>query len=197
MRIALTLPPARVRAYFGYADEPDFPPRASIAPSEPIAVVSAPPFARRLARRFHLVRWGFLPGFVKDPESFPLLASARAETLAQKPSFAAAFRRRRCLVPADGFYPRRTPGPLIRAADGGPLALAGLYETYLHVNGSEIDTACLVTTAANALVAQFAGRMPAIVPRAAFAAWLDCDTTALAAALALLRPADEALLQVA
>ena len=194
---ALTSPPDVVRAHFGYRDQPEFPPRARIAPTEPIAIVVARPFTGGGDRRFLLARWGFLPGFVKDPESFPLIVNARAESVVDKPSFAAAFKRRRCLAPADGFYvgagERRH---LAAAADRAPLGLAALYETYLDRNGGEIDTACLLTTGANATLAPLAERMPVIVPRSAFSAWLDCETTPLGEASALLRPAPEALLRL-
>ncbi len=203
VRYTLTSPPEIVRAYFGYEERPEFPPRSLIAPTEPIAVVTGREFTRGKERNFRLVRWGFLPGFAQDPQTFPLIVNARAEGLLEKASFSAAFRRRRCLAPADGFYARRAPQRaqpggsfLIKARDGAPLGLAALYETYLDPNGSEIDTACIVTTRANALMSGVGDRMPAILPRAAFSAWLDHETTPLNAALALLRPAPEALLQL-
>ena len=194
VRFALTLTPAAMRDQFGYADEPEFPPREDIAPEEPIALVLARPFTRAAERSFLLARWGLLPSFVREPP--PLIINARAETILDKPSFAPAFRRRRCLVPASGFYlfagRRRW---FVAAADGAPLGLAGLHEPYLHRNGSELDTACIVTTEANAALARIGERMPVIIPPAAFALWLDHETTPLAAALALLRPAPEAGLQ--
>ena len=199
-RFALTLPPPVWREYFGYLDEPDFPPRAAIAPTEPIAVVTAREFSHGRERRFRLMRWGFLPGFAKDPASFPLIINARAETLLEKPSFRAAFKRRRCLIPADGYYvwrdgPKRTKQAyLIQTVDRGPLALAGLYETYLDASGGEIDTACIITTSANAEVAQWSARMPVIAPRAALTDWLDCEAPP-DAALALLARAPANLLR--
>lgn len=196
-RFALTSPPETVRAFFGYGDRPEFPPRAEIAPTEPIAVVCARAFTHGADRRFLLMRWGFLPGFVKDPQHFPLIVNARAEGVLERPSFAAAFKRRRCLAPADGFYAGSSPKRFVAAADGGPLGLAGLYETYLDHTGGELDGACLITTSANATLAPFSERMPVIVPRSAFSAWLDHETTPLSAALALLRPAPEGLLRLA
>ncbi len=194
---ALTSPPDTVRACFGYGDEADFPPREEILPTEPIALVVARAFSRGEGRGFMLARWGFLPGFVKDPGSFPLIVNARSEGILDKPSFSAAFKRRRCLAPADGFPvgsgERRH---LAAAADGAPFGLAALYETYLDRNGSEIDTACLLTTVANATLAPFGERMPVIVPRSAFSAWLDHETTPLSAAAALLRPAPDDYLQL-
>jgi putative SOS response-associated peptidase YedK len=191
---ALTSQPETVRAYFGYRARPDFPPRAEIAPTEPIAIVCARAFTRGEDRRFLLVRWGFLPGFVKDPETFPLIVNARAESVLDRPSFVAAFKRRRCLAPADGFYAGSRPRRYLTAADGAPFGLAGLYETYIDANGGEIDGACVLTTSADPTLAALAKRMPVIVPRSAFSAWLD-EATPLDDTLALLRPAPEGLLQ--
>ncbi len=106
-RFALTATPQDVKALFGYADTPNFPPRETIAPTEPIGVVVD---AGGGARRFALMRWGFLPAWVKDPAEFPLFYNARGETLAEKPAFRSAIRRRRCLVPATGFYEWRRTG---------------------------------------------------------------------------------------
>ena len=196
VRFALTLTPAATREVFGYAEAPDFPPRAEILPEEPIALVVARPFTRAAERHFMLARWGLLPQFAREP--LPLIVNARAETILDKPSFAPAFRRRRCLVPASGFYMfagrRRW---FVSDADGAPLGLAGLHEPYMHPNGSEVDTACIVTTSANAALSGLSDRMPVIIPRADFALWLDHETTPLSDALALLRPAPEVGLQAA
>ena len=205
-RYAITLPPEAVRAYFAFAEQPNFPPRYNIAPTQPIPVVLADPRSAGGARHFILMRWGFLPGFVKDPKGFPLIVNARAETIAEKPSFRAALRRRRCLVIADAFYEwrkdpgaggRRQPGKrpyLVRRTSGEPMGFAGLYETWSDPSGGEIDTACIVTTAANRLVGQLHDRMPAILEPDVFAAWLDVDGVDAARALALVKPApDEAL----
>jgi putative SOS response-associated peptidase YedK len=204
-RYAITLPPEAVRAFFDYIDRPNFPPRYNIAPTQPIPIVVAEPHSGGERRRFMLARWGFLPGFVKDPATFPLLINARAETLADKPSFRAAFKRRRCLVIADGFYEWRRAGAakasarrpyLIRQVNGGPMGFAGLFETWSEPGGGEIDTACIVTTTANRLMAQVHDRMPAIIPRDRFAAWLDADGVEPQEAADLLRPAPEAMLEL-
>ena len=193
-RFALTHAPRLLREKFGYPETPEFPPRYNIAPTQPVALVAGAPFTRGTQRQFLLARWGLLPAFVKEP--FPLLLNARAETLMERPSFTPAFRRRRCLVPASGFYLFVDRQPyFVAPVDGAPLAFAGLYETYLHANGSEIDTVCIVTTAANALLSALGERMPAILPAEAFPLWLDHETTKLETAQDLLRPAPEALLQ--
>ncbi len=207
-RYAITLPPEAVRAYFAYSENPHFPPRYNIAPTQPIPIVVADPHSAGAVRHFLLVRWGFLPGFVKDPKDFPLIVNARAESLAGKQSFRAALKRRRCLVIADGFYEWRKDAPsggrragakrpyLVRRASGEPMGFAGLYETWSDRSGGEIDTACIVTTAANELIAHLHDRMPAILEPGAFAAWLDVDGVDAERALALLEPAPEPALEL-
>ena len=207
-RYAITLPPEAVRSYFAFVERPDFPPRYNIAPTQPIPVVAADPPMRGGSRHFILMRWGFLPSFVKDPKDFPLIVNARAETLADRPSFRAALKRRRCLVIADGFYQwrreagmdgREHPPPrpyLVRRTSGEPIGFAGLYETWSDPSGGEIDTACIVTTAANRLAGLLNDRMPAILEPDAFAAWLDVDGVGAARALALVEPAPEEALEL-
>src|SRR5581483_1340130 len=126
-RYAVTSSPEAIRALFRYAELPNFPPRYNVAPTQPIAVV-------RLVngeRHFALVRWGLLPPWVKDPKNFSLLINARAETVLDKPAYKNAMKRRRCLVPADGFYEWRRAGDrkqpfFVRKKGGGPVAFAGL-----------------------------------------------------------------------
>ncbi len=203
-RYALTSAPEAIRKLFGYADTPNFPPRYNIAPTQPIALVVAARGESGPVRRFMLARWGFVPGFVKDPRDFPLLINARAETVAAKPSFRNAMKRRRCLVPADAYYEwlkvpaggRITRKPyLFRRADGAPMALAGLWETYAGADGAEIDTACILTTNASRATAAIHDRMPAIVEPKDFPAWLDCDGLGAEEAAALLKPAAEDALE--
>jgi putative SOS response-associated peptidase YedK len=90
-RYAITLPPDTYREFFGYPEQPNFPPRYNVAPTQPVPVV----LHDRGERHFRLVRWGFLPGWVKDPKEFPLVINARGETLETKPTFKAALKRRR------------------------------------------------------------------------------------------------------
>ena len=202
-RYAITLPPEAVRAFFNYVEQPNFPPRYNIAPTQPIPIVAAREHTAGTERHFRLVRWGFLPAFVKDAKTFPLIINARAEGIAEKPSFRAALKRRRCLVIADAFYEWRVVGPkqpkqpyLIRRIDRAPLGFAGLYETYMDATGGEIDSACIITTSANALMCHVHDRMPVMLPQEAFSAWLDNETTAPADALAMLRPAPEDILEL-
>ena len=127
-RYAVTTAPEAIRALFGYPEQPNFPPRYNVAPTQPIVIV-------RLMdgkRQFALVRWGLLPSWVKDPKNFTLLINARGELVIDKPAFSAAMKRRRCLVPADGFYEWKAVGTrkqpyYVRAKSGQPLAFAGLW----------------------------------------------------------------------
>jgi len=206
-RYAITLPPEAVRGFFAYSETPNFPPRYNIAPTQPIPVVTAERMSGGASRHFTLMRWGFLPGFVKDPKTFPLIVNARAEAIALKPSYRPALMRRRCLVIADGFYEWRKDGLkagrgaarrpyLVRRAGGEPMGFAGLYETWSDPTGGEIDTACIVTTAANRLVGLLHDRMPAILSPGDFSAWLDADGVEAQRALSLLKPAREEALEL-
>jgi putative SOS response-associated peptidase YedK len=203
-RYALISSPEVVRAHFDYVEKPEFPPRYNIAPTQPIAIVTAAPYTQGGKRHFGLARWGFLPSFVKDPANFSLLIHARAETLDHKVSFRNAVRRRRCLVIADGYYewlkPARRSGAerafLVRQPQGEPLGFAGLYETWCDPYGGEIDTACFATTAASRILAPVCDRMPAILERTDFGRWLDNDGVDAATAMTLLRPAAEDRLEL-
>ncbi len=195
-RYVITSPPAVIRALFGYPEQPNFPPRYNVAPTQPVPMVRLD----KGKRQFALVRWGFIPGWVKDPKSVSLLINARAESVLDKPAFRNAMRRRRCLVPADGFYDwREADGRkqvfFVRRKDGGPLAFAGLWETWTGPNGEELDTAAIVTTPASRTLSFIHGRMPAIVPPDAFELWLDCARVDAATAAALLVPARDDLLE--
>jgi putative SOS response-associated peptidase YedK len=195
-RYTLISAPEAIRALFRYAAQPNFPVRYNIAPSQPIATV-------RLAggtRQFALVRWGLLPSWVKDARSFALLINARGESVIDKPAFRNAMRRRRCLIPADGFYEwKRTNGKqpyYIRPAAGGPMAFAGLWETWIGPNGEEVETAAIVTTTANRTLAAIHDRMPVVVPPEAFDLWLDCAKVDAETAAALITPARDGILDV-
>jgi putative SOS response-associated peptidase YedK len=191
-RYAITLAPEAYREFFDYVERPDFPPRFNVAPTQPVPIV----VADRGGRHFLLVRWGFLPEWTKDPKDFPLLVNARGETLAAKPSFQAALKRRRCIFLADGFYEWRRQGDerlpfLIRRRDRAPLPMAGLWETYSDPSGGEIDTAAIVTTDANGVVSAIHDRMPVILSREGVAGWLDPTNEKVADATRLVRPCPE------
>ena len=197
-RYSLTSPPEAVRAYFRHQNEQVYPPRYNIAPTQPVGIVRIAESGRR---EFQLVRWGLIPPWVKDPRTFATLINARAETAAEKPSFRGAFRHKRCLVPADGFY--EWTGPvgakrphLIRPRAHGMMAFAGLFESWLGADGSEVDTMAILTVAANTTVAAVHDRMPAILPSEHFDTWLDCRNVDVRPASALLQPASGDLLEI-
>jgi len=194
--------PEAIRALFRYGEQPNFPPRYNIAPTQPIPIVRL----RDGKPSFALMRWGLLPAWVEEPKTFPLLINARGESVLDKPAFRNAIRRRRCLIPTDGFYEWQA-GPasgskqafFVRARRGehgaaAPLAFAGLWETWTGPNGEELDTAAIVTTAANRTLSAIHPRMPAFVAPEDFARWLDCDAVPAEEAATLIKPADEALL---
>lgn len=195
-RFALTLPPEAMRRLLRYPEQPNFPPRYNIAPTQPVAVVTLDADGRH----FGLMRWGFLPGWVRDPKAFPLVINVRAETMQEKTSFRAAFLRRRALMPADGFYEWQREGRqkkpfLFRRPDRGGFAFAALWERWNAPDGSEIDTVAMVTTMANGLMSALHHRSPVILDPADHARWLD-PATVPAEAAALCRPPPEDLLEM-
>jgi putative SOS response-associated peptidase YedK len=188
-RYVITSAPDALRQLFGYVELPNFPARYNVAPTQPVPVV----LQDHAARHFHLMRWGLLPAWVKDPKAFTLIINARAETIVDKPAFRNALRRRRCLLPADGYYEwqdvagRKQPF-LIRDVGGAPIAFAGVAETWMGPNGEELDTVAIVTTAAEETMRALHARVPVMIAPQDFAAWLDCSAVDVEAAMALLRP---------
>jgi len=186
-RFSLTTPTEGLRALFGFDELPNLPPRYNIAPTQDVAGV-------RLkgddgAPSFTLFRWGLIPSWAKDPSIGSRMINARAETIAEKPAFRAAFRRRRCLIPADGFYEweKLSDGgkqPWRVTLEGGvPFAFAGLWEDWLGADGSEVETCTIVTTDAAPSIAHVHHRMPVILDPADHALWLRGTTDEAAALL--------------
>lgn len=186
-RFSLTATPEEVQELFGLEEIEDFPPRYNIAPTQPILIIAGDRRRtegdNRTDRRALLARWGFLPGWVKDPAEFPLLINARSETAAEKASFRAAMRHRRVLIAASGFYEWHRPPKgsnekstpyWIKPKHGGIVAFGGLLETYMSADGAEIDTAAVLTTAANQMIARVHDRMPVVIRPEDFSRWLDC-----------------------
>lgn len=152
-------------------------PRYNIAPTQPVAAVAHDEHDQR---KFGWMRWGLIPSWSKDASSASGLINARAESVHEKPSFRAAFKRRRCLVIADGFYEWRknddgSKTPMhIRLADGSPFAIAGLWERWTEPeSGEDVITCTLITTTPNRLMADIHNRMPVILPPDAYDVWLD------------------------
>ena len=182
--------PEETRALFGYLDEPDFPPRAHVAPGQPIAIVRT----EEGKRRFALVRWGFVPSWAKEFRAGKPLINARGETVMEKPTFRNAMRRRRCLVPADGYYewsgevPGRKTCYFVQRKDEAPFAFGGLWEAWMGADGSEIETATLMTIAPNRELSAIHDRMPVIIKPEDFETWLTGDPEEAAR---LIRPAPD------
>jgi putative SOS response-associated peptidase YedK len=198
-RYSLTSPVEAVRAYFRPLRDHPFPPRYNIAPTQPVSIIR---LGADNVRELVLVRWGLIPGWVKEPGAFATILNARAETVLEKPSFKAALRHRRCLVPADAFYEwtgaagAKRPHMISRAATPGVLAFAGLWEHWMSKDGSEIETMAILTVAANATIASLHDRMPAIMPESAFDTWLDVKNVRDREAAELLCPAPPDLLKI-
>ncbi len=186
-RFALGIPRRQLEECFT-AEVPEVLPRINVAPSQPVLAIRLE-HGRRVGR---LLRWGLIPYWAKDEKIGWKTINARAESAATMPAFRDSLRRRRCLIPADGFYEwdksRKPREPhLFSLADGSPMALAGLWDRWRPLDGGEAVESCTILTCpANALVARYHERMPVILPPSAWAAWLD-PATAPGALPALLK----------
>ena len=194
-RFTLRTPATKLAELFDLPAEPVLAPRYNIAPTQPVGIVRVQP--AHLAREWALVRWGLIPSWSKDPSIGSRMINARGETAAEKPAFRAAFKRRRCLVPADGFYEwqQRSGGKqpyFVTLADDEPFAIAGLWEYWEGADGSGLETCTLLTTEPNELMASLHNRMPVIVDPADYTDWLGTGQDATPAELSrlhhLLRP---------
>ncbi|MEN0088034.1 MAG: SOS response-associated peptidase [Pseudomonadota bacterium] len=177
-RFALVAGTDQINQYLDTEIKSITPPLYNVAPTQPINIVAN----LNGKRGAMLVRWGLIPGWVKDPDDFPTLINARSETAATKPSFRHAMRHRRALIPATGFYEWRRPPEgskaksqayLVRPRTGGLVAFAGLWETWMGPDGTEIDTGCILTTAANEAFAPIHHRLPVTIEPEHFDIWLD------------------------
>lgn len=176
-RFTLAVDPADLMdAFPGFAPPAEpLTPRYNIAPSQPVAVV-----ANTGRNAIEMFRWGLIPSWAKDPNIGNRLINARAETLAEKPSFRSAYKRRRCLILGDGFYEwRKEPGrraktPVyVRLKSGEPFAFAGLWEVWRPAGAEALLTCAIITTSPNALVEKIHNRMPVILKPQDYAQWLD------------------------
>jgi len=182
-RFAFYSPAEATAALFGVGEALEIKPRYNIAPTQDIAAVrDGSDGARELA----LLRWGLVPFWAKDPSIGNRMINARAETVAEKPSFRAAYAKRRCLILADGFYEWRKEGDgktpyFISLASGEPFAFAGLWEDW-HAKDSEesLQSTAIITTAANDFMSTLHHRMPVVLERETANRWLDGDNDLLA-----------------
>ncbi|MDV3002480.1 MAG: SOS response-associated protein YedK (plasmid) [Chroococcopsis gigantea SAG 12.99] len=168
-RYILTHSAAEIAHQFGLTTIPELTPRYNIAPSQPVAIVTG-------ERQLQFARWGLIPPWAKDKAISSKLINARAETLSEKPSFREAFKHRRCLILADGFYEWQGVGKkkqpyCIRLEDERLFAFAGLWESW-RGEGELIDSCTIITTNANDSIRPIHDRMPVILPPAAYETWL-------------------------
>jgi putative SOS response-associated peptidase YedK len=211
-RYVLTSPAEALRRLFEFVEQPNLAPRWNIAPTQEVPVIRQ----RRKPegeRTLQLLRWGLVPSWAESLAGGAKMINARADTLRQKRAFRQAFERRRCLVPADGFYEWKPDDPtrqpyLVARPDRAPFAFAGLWERWsppvpADVSPPEagsarayVDSFTIITTDANPTLGALHPRMPVILAEADYARWLDPDA-GLAALEALQRPAPDALLQFA
>lgn len=199
-RFSLSASAELLEAAFDLAGFPGPAPRYNVAPGQPVAVI------RRLApdddRRWDVMSWGLLPSWAKEARAARPI-NARAETVAEKPTFREAFRTRRCLIPADAFFEWRRTGAhkvpcCFRRRDHAPFAFAGLWDRWTGSGGEEVASCVILTTRPNALVAPVHDRMPVILPPAAYERWLDPALRAPGDLLPLLQPfPEEALVSYA
>lgn len=173
-RFALGIPRKAVRERFGLETLPDALPRFNIAPGQLVEAVAAGTCGTRAG----LYRWGLVPSWAREAPMGAKLINARAETVWDKPAFRAAIRRRRCLVPAQGFYewsgePGRRQAWFFSPGEGGVMALAAIWEHFEPPGGEVIESLAVLTCEANALVAPVHHRMPVVVFPEDDARWLD------------------------
>ena len=175
-RFTLTVDPADLQDAFPQFTFPEkYAPRYNISPTQPILAIAND---GKNAADFFI--WGLIPSWAKDPSIGTRMINARAETLAEKPSFRAGFKYHRCLILADGFYEwKQQPGMkvkvphFIRLKSGKPFTIAGLWDTWQSPDGGTVKSATIITTAPNSLMAPIHNRMPVILPPSAYAQWLD------------------------
>lgn len=181
-RFSLTRPIDAIRKLFGFSQIPNLPARYNIAPTQAVLAVRAPDPDKEaeVARQAFLARWGLVPSWAKDTSMASKMINARAETVAEKPAFRTAFRRSRCLIPADGFFEWKTENDVkqpyrIEMADDGLMAFAGLTERWRGPGGETIESCAIVTTEACAALTAVHHRMPVILDPDRFEAWLTGD----------------------
>jgi putative SOS response-associated peptidase YedK len=199
-RFTQTTDPAEVAEAFEAdlsAEARALPPRWNVAPTQDVTAV----LPHEGGRRVEALRWGLVPAWASSPAIGSRLINARAETVASTPAFRVAIRRRRCLIPADGFYEWRREGrrrqPFLAApAHGGPIAFAGLWSLWRDADADEWLRSCaIVTTTPNAVLAELHDRMPVVLEPDAWARWLDPDADP-GEVRALLRPAPDDVLRL-
>ncbi len=198
-RYRLTAKERYLRDHFGLEEDPHWEPRWNIAPTQQVPTIRQHPSAP--VRIFGLMRWGLIPYWAKD-QSFGLKTiSAMAETAADKPAFRDSLKRRRCLIPANGFYEWKRIGPKekqpynIGLATGSVFAFAGLWDRWRDPNNNILESCTIFTTRPNALVADVHDRMPAILGEEDYECWLDPGMSDAQTVLDCLTPFDARLMK--
>jgi putative SOS response-associated peptidase YedK len=176
---------------FQVTDLPLFPPRYNIAPSQPVVAIRIEPDTT--TRRLVQLRWGLIPSWAKDPKIGNQCINAKSETVAEKPAFRSAFKKRRCLVIATGFYEWQKRGPVkqpmwIGLRGKQPFAFAGLWEHWQPAEGEPLETCTIITTEPNDLMVPIHNRMPVILAPTSYDQWLDPTFQQAEPLKALLRP---------
>jgi putative SOS response-associated peptidase YedK len=200
-RFTLRTPLNRLVEQFLFELQPaDLPLRYNIAPTQPVSAVRV--LDPNQSRQFASLRWGLIPAWAKDRSIANQLINARGETVAEKPSFRSAFRRRRCLILADGYYEwqklsvrgQRQPYH-IRMRDDRPFGLAGLWDTWQDQDGAQLETCTIITTSANELTHTIHPRMPVILAAEDCTSWLDPQNADIDALTRMLRPYDSNVME--
>ena len=191
-RFALDTPPKKLAEYFELTGELDFSPSWNIAPSTQILAITAD---KEGSKHLHKMKWGLIPSWAKDVTIGNKLANARGETVAEKPSFRTAFKNRRCIIPASGFYEWKTEESVkypwyISLKSGDPMAFAGLWETW-----NDIQSCCIITTDANTLMEPIHDRMPFILSPEQWKTWLSPQEHQADTLLPMIHPHDPELMQ--
>ena len=224
-RYALYSSKKAIASAFNLSKEPDPTPRYNVAPSQPVSAVtqvadsddssgnssdnssgSVPDSVPDSERVYRVFQWGLIPSWAKDPAIGNRMINARAETAAEKPSFRSAFKRRRCLVIADGFYEWKKAAPkaakgkkqpyFIQLADQSILGMAGLWERWQSADGSYIESCTILTTEPNSLMQTIHNRMPVILHPQDYDQWLDPTEQNRERLQPLLRPFEAEAMQM-
>lgn len=198
-RYRLTAKERYIRDHFGLESDVSWAPRWNIAPAQPVAVIRQNP--KEPKRTFGLVRWGLIPYWAKDASIGFKTINAMSETAAEKPAFRDAMSRRRCLIPADGFYEWLRVGVKEKQPysfgmmDDSVFAFAGLWERWRDPAGEALETCTILTTKPNSLVADVHDRMPLILRQEDYDLWLDPGVTNVALVAECLKPFHSGLMK--
>ena len=189
-RFSLSTPPEQIARQFRLTTTPSVTPHYNIAPTQNVSAIRTTDAGRQLAA----LRWGLIPAWADDAKIGNRMINARSETAATSPAFRRAFRERRCLIVADGFFEwqkvdAKTKQPFfIRLEDDAPFGFAGLWEAWRGPDGAVVESCTILTTTPNELVSAVHDRMPVLLPPTAYDTWLDPQQNDVATLQALLAP---------